>query len=433
MPEASFSLNNLLDLQNKIKRDPTGYHDDFVQAHLYFKTCIDLFELEPAQPHKHLQQLILFMAYITPCYRQELSQLSSLFRGILLRHKNNLHPHLRLSFCKALTFYRNRDIVTPVFILETFFELCSCQDKQLRSFIKNFMKNDLRKINEKNYDKKLNSQLQILVFTKLKVSNVSIAKVALMLLCDMFRKRIWTDSKVVNAISNCLFSTQPVILVKALAFFVKRDESGEIEIADSDSEKSDEGERKNKYEQQLKSLLQAKVVTKKTKRKARKLDRAKKLLKKEQKEEKIVDNLSALDLIYDAQSLGERLLKYLSKYNGKLHVKLMMMDLISRLIGVHKLTILNFFPFIQRYLHVNQREVTKVLLFAAQAVHDEIPDDVIEKLVLFICYNFISDQNADEVCKLCSRRKLLNGLQLFNSMSSNELRWLKYVGQARIK
>ena len=397
MPQPSFSLNNLLDLQNKIKRDPTGYREDFVQAHLYFKTCIDLFELEPAQPHKHLQQLILFMSYITPSYRQELSQLSSMFRGVLIRHKNNLHPHLRLSFCKALTFYRNREIVSPVFTIETFFELCSCQDKQLRSFIKNFMRNDLRKINKKHQDKKLNSQLQSIVFTKLKVSNAGISKVALMLLCDMFRKRIWTEPKVVNAISNCLFSTQPVILVKALTFFVKRDESGEIEVNDSDSEKSDEGERKNKYEAQLKSLLQAKVVTKKTKRKARKLERAKKLLKKEEKEEKVVDNLSALDMIYDAQSLAERLLKYLSNYNGKLHIKLMMMDLVSRLIGVHRLSVLNFFPYIQRYLHVNQREVTKVLLFAAQAVHEEIPDDVIEKLVMFICYNFITDQNADEV------------------------------------
>ena len=53
-----------------------------------------------------------------------------------------------------------------------------------------------------------------------------------------------------------------------------------------------------------------------------------------------------------------------------------MMDLVSRLIGIHKLQLLGFYTFIQQYLKPHQREVTKLLLFAAQAAHTEASPDV---------------------------------------------------------
>merc|ERR1712226_611508 len=391
------ALNNLLDLQNKIKKDPAGYYDDFMQARIHFKSSLDLFELEPNQAHKPLQQLVLFIAHITPCYKEELASMPNTFRSLILRHKTNMHPHGRMCMCKALTFYRNREIVTPQFIREVYFELCVCQDKQLRSSVKKLIKADLKNLNKTHKNAALNSELQNIVFAKLKVSNVSVSKVALNVLVEMFRKHIWTDAKVVNNIVNCLFSNHPIVLTKALAFFVKRNDAGEIDVEDSDSVQSDPEEKKQKHEKQLKSLLQASRGTKKTKRKARKIERAKKLLKKEEKDESHAVNLPALDLIYDPQTLAEKLLKKLMNYNGKFHIKLMMMDLISRMIGLHQLMLLNFYPYIQRYLHAQQRDVTKCLLFGAQATHDQVPSDVIERLVRTICHNFISDQNADEV------------------------------------
>ena len=137
-------------------------------------------------------------------------------------------------------------------------------------------------------------------------------------------------------------------------------------------------------------------------------------MKKEEKENVSSSvNMPALDLIYDPQSLAEKLLKFLLGYNGKFHIKLMIMDLISRLIGMHQLMVLNFYPFIQRYLNAHQRDVTKCLLFAAQAIHEVVPSDVVEKLVRTICYNFITDQNADEVSLSLSL-----SISLFFSLSS---------------
>ena len=41
------------------------------------------------------------------------------------------------------------------------------------------------------------------------------------------------------------------------------------------------------------------------------------------------------------------------------------------MVGTHKLTLLNFYPFLQRYAQPQQRDATRILACAAQACHDE--------------------------------------------------------------
>ncbi len=47
-------------------------------------------------------------------------------------------------------------------------------------------------------------------------------------------------------------------------------------------------------------------------------------------------NFSALHLIHDPQSFAERLLKKTESLKEKFEVKLLFMDLLSRLIGIHQ-------------------------------------------------------------------------------------------------
>ena len=55
----------------------------------------------------------------------------------------------------------------------------------------------------------------------------------------------------------------------------------------------------------------------------------------------------------------------------KAHIRL-----IARLIGVHKLVMFNFYPFLQRFITPQQRDVTLVLQAAAHATHDLVPPEV---------------------------------------------------------
>lgn len=66
-------------------------------------------------------------------------------------------------------------------------------------------------------------------------------------------------------------------------------------------------------------------------------------------------NFSALHLIHDPQDFTEKLFKQLEKNNDRFEIKLITLDVISRLIGLHNLFLLNFYPYLQRFLQPHQR------------------------------------------------------------------------------
>ena len=45
----------------------------------------------------------------------------------------------------------------------------------------------------------------------------------------------------------------------------------------------------------------------------------------------------------------------------KMETRMAVITLISRVVGVHRLILLNFYPFLQRYLQPHQRDVTTLL------------------------------------------------------------------------
>ncbi|ELW67336.1 Protein SDA1 like protein [Tupaia chinensis] len=124
-----------------------------------------------------------------------------------------------------------------------------------------------------------------------------------------------------------------------------------------------------------------------------------KVLKKQKKKKLEVFNFSAIHLIHDPQDFAEKLLKQLESSKERFEVKMMFMNLISRLVGIHELFFFNFYPFVQRFLQPHQREVTKILLFAAQASHHLVPPEIIHSLLMTVANNFVTDKNSGEVVK----------------------------------
>jgi len=53
--------------------------------------------------------------------------------------------------------------------------------------------------------------------------------------------------------------------------------------------------------------------------------------------------------------LAEKLFQQLEKRNERFEVKVMTLDVISRLIGLHQLFLLNYYPYIQRFMQPHQR------------------------------------------------------------------------------
>ena len=206
-------------------------------------------------------------------------------------------------------------------------------------------------------------------------------------------------------------------MVTALTFFLGKDE---IE------EDSDESDSDNDNDPTPMEIALANKVNKKTKKRKKLLERTKKVVKKSKKKDKAVSfNFSAIHLIHDPQSMAEKLFKSLETFNERFEVKLMVMNLISRLVGIHELILLNFYPFLQRFLQPHQREVTKILQYTAQAAHELVPPDVLEPILKLIANNFVSERNSSEVMtvglnsirELCSRCPLIMNEDLLQDLA----------------
>lgn len=197
---------NLPQLQNLIKRDAASYHEEFQQQYQHFQNTLEVFQLSPDQPNKTLDDLVMFMAQVAQCYPQELSTFPQQLIDLLERHNTVLDNSMRMTFCKALILLRNKNLLAPTDLLELFFKLLRCQDKALRTFLETHIITDIKNLNAKHKNAKLNTTLQNFMFTMLKDTNTRAAKMSVDIMIELYKKNVWNDAKTVNVIASGCFS-----------------------------------------------------------------------------------------------------------------------------------------------------------------------------------------------------------------------------------
>ncbi|XP_046959707.1 protein SDA1 homolog [Vanessa cardui] len=406
--------NNLTQLQNLIKRDPDSYKDEFRQQLAHFETTLEIFNLNPTQYSKKLDEQAMFLAQVTQCYQAEMKTFPQKIVDILKTHNTVMHSDMRLSLCKCLILIRNKNFISAFDLLELFFSLIKCQDKHLREYLKTHIITDIKNMNMKHKDMKLNSTLQNFIFSMLRESNTKMAKLAVDILIELYHKNIWNDHKTVNIIADVgCFSKVTKVMVASLKFFLSREEEEKPE-SDSDDEVDP------------RDTMIANKFNKKTRKRDKMVDKVKKIAKKikKRKEKAPIFNFSALHLINNPQGFAEKLFKQIESSNERFEVKLMTLDVISRLIGLHNLFLFNYYPFIARLLMPHQREVTRILQFAAQSAHELVPPEVIEPIMKAIANNFITERNSTDVMavglnavrEICARCPLAIGEDLLRDL-----------------
>ncbi|KAH8284968.1 hypothetical protein KR054_003349 [Drosophila jambulina] len=407
---------NLPQLQNLIKRDPESYSDEFHIQYQHFLSLLEVFALNPSEENKSLDDIVMFIAQVAQCYPVVCEQFPKRLSDLLKNYATVLDPAMRNCFVKALILLRNKNLVPALDILELFFQLLRCPDKNLRTFLQTHIVTDIKNMNAKHKDMKLNSSLQAFMYSMLKDANPKAAKMSADIMIELYKKNIWNDTKTVNVIATVgCFSKVTKVLVTSLKFFLGHDE--EDEDSDSDSEN----------EIDLKGALMANRVNKKTKKRQKQLAQIKKQAVKAQKKKKNAPafNFSGIHLVHNPQGMAEGLFKQLQASNERFEVKLMHLDVISRLIGIHDLFLFGFYPYITRFLQPHQRQVTRVLQFAAQASHELVPGDIIEPILKTIANNFITERNSSDVMaiglnatrEICMRCPLAMGEDLLQDLA----------------
>ena len=206
----------------------------------------------------------------------------------------------------------------------------------------------------------------------------------------------------------CLADNEKVI-VGGVRFFLGGDkEREEMEDESSDEEAIDIGRLKHQI-----------GINKKSKKSARAVETAVAAVKKKERKKKQPHplNFSAFHLLHDPQGFAESLFsKHLQNTKSKLNLerKLLVLQLVSRLVGLHKLTIISLYSYFIKYLTPRQPTVTSFLASLAQASHALVPPDILEPLVQKIANEFVSEAAASEVAsaglnairEICMRQPL---------------------------
>lgn len=400
-------IDNLPQLQNLVKRDPESYRDEFESQFVYYVDAKEIFKLSPATKDTKFYELVMFLAQVAQCYPkdEELREFPNDIVALLRSHGPVLHPEIRTGLLKALILMRNKDLLPPMLLLDVCFDLLRCQDKSLRKLLQEHIVTDIKNINAKSKNMVLNRKLQDFLSSKLADNHAVAVKTALDVMIELYKKGVWRDKKNVNVIATACYSKSAKIMVTAIKFFVGNDEGQVEESSDSESENDAPN---------VKRALLAMRVNKKTKRKRQnQVEKVKKAANdiKKKKNKKLPYDFSALHLINDPQTVAEQIFKIFNKRNERFEVKLLMMNMVSRLVGIHQLYLSNFYPTLQRFLFPHQREVTKVMAYAAQAAHPHVPPDDLQPVLRSLADNFVTERYSAEVMamglnairELCSR------------------------------
>lgn len=404
---AAILPTNIILLQNVVRRDPESYHEEFVQQYSHYESLRDIFLMNPtADQGSDFADLIGFVSAVCSCYPKETASFPEELKNVLLNNHRDLTPELREKIIQCLTMLRNKDIISAELLILTLFPLLQAYSsnaqnastsglnaKAVRKQIYTTLISLLKSVNTGAKNQKINRSTQALLFNLLEQRDAQ-GFWATKLTRELWRRGIWDDSRTVEIMTQAALHPDVKVSVAGVKFFLGADKERQDNFEDesSDDESFDMNALKHKMQ-----------INKSSKKRGRKIEQAMKTIKKKSGAKTLATylNFSAIHLLRDPQGFAELLYNgHLSNKNANkydLDQRILFMNLISRLIGTHKLTVLGIYSFFLKYLTPKQKNVTQIMAASAQASHDLVPPDAISAVVRKIADEFVSDGVAAEV------------------------------------
>ncbi|RKF81509.1 Protein SDA1 [Golovinomyces cichoracearum] len=390
---------DLSNLQYKIRRDPKSYVEDFLNQYEQYQSLRDIFMSSPNSTISSgiisFHDLIDFVAHVADCFPKETVSFPEDLKSILQLYHAQLESELREKIVGSLALLKRKEIINSENLLNTLFPiLITTPSKTFRTLLYQKILSDLRTSNAKSTNHRLNRTMQNSLFNVLTHDRSSSKGIwAVKITRELWKRQIWTDAKAVEIMKEASLSDNIKVICGGVRFFLGGDkEREELEDESSDDEiATDLGKLKHQS-----GINKKKRKTKKT------LELAVKKVKKQEKKKNAPHplNFSAFHFLHDPQSFAETLFsKHLQNTKSKLNLeqKLLVLQLVSRLVGLHKLSIISLYSYFTKYLTPRQPSVTSFLASLAQATHSLVPPDALEPLVQKIANEFVSEASACEV------------------------------------
>jgi len=393
----------------------SSYKEEFQNQYNQYIALYSLFLQSPGSNDEEsvtaLHDFIDFIAHVANCYPDLTSEFPGQLIELLASHHKELQQELREKIIGSLVLLRKKDIIDSSTLINTLFPiLLYTPSKSLRSLVFQKILSDIRNTNSKTTNHKLNRSVQILLYNLLTSDRSSPRGLwAVKLTRELWKRQIWTDAKAVGIMKEAALSDEPKVVMGGVRFFLGGDAEREAAAEESSDE---EGIDMGKLKHQA-------GINKKSRKKDQALKKAASTLKKRERKKNAPHplNFSALHLLHDPQGFAETLFsRHLQSTKSKLNLeqKLLVLQLVSRLVGLHQLTIISLYSYLIKYLTPRQPSVTSFLASLAQSTHSFVPPDTLSPLLHKIANEFVSEASSSEVCtaglnairEICARQPL---------------------------
>ena len=429
---------NLFELRGKVKRNPSAYKNDVLRQLNHWDATLKLIKIsntmnKTRQRTKNLSLLIEFLSNVVYKYPNEMSciKFGNDLIYLLKNNINSLNSIIKKSIILGITILQLNDMINPIDILPLYFDLLNTHDKKFRYIIYTSIVKIIIKINKNtNKNKKrynyfnINRDIQNYMFNMLKNENDISVKKSLSILIELYKKGIWKNKKMVNIICElCLYHKNNNIIKNSMLFI----------LGNKISMIKDEIELQNMKKNTLKShAMNMKFNTKRKRKKSIKIAKIEDRLseKKEQQQETLETmngniDLSLIRSIYDPQKFAEKLFGRLKKNKDIWDIKLLQMNLISRVMSSHDLVLYPFYTFMSKYLKPYQMNITQILTYLSQSVHRLVPPNIIKPIINIIANEFIGQFSNNEsiaaglnaIRWICKRQHLVMDKDLLSDLS----------------
>lgn len=415
---AAILPTNLLSLQNLLKRDPPSYKEEFVQQLNHYKTTLQIFKQNPSNRSTEFTELIGFLAQVSSCFPEETADFPNDLAHLLSKHHNVLDIDLREKLVQNLVLLRNKSVISSISLLQTFFPILAVTNsKLLRAQIYESIVSTIKAENLKGKNMTLNKMIQSILFDMVQKDEAS-GVWAIRLTKELWSKNIWAgDARVAEICKNAALSLHTKVMLGGIYFFLG---------VDADDMEDDEDESN---EIDLRRMQHQAGINKLSKNRAQRVKKAMVSDKKKRMSKKTpaILNFSALQILHDPQSFAEKLfsIHLASKRPLPFDHKLLLVTLLARLMGTHKLTLLSFYSFLQKWISPHQRDVTKILASLAGASHEFVPPEILSPVIKKIANEFVTTGVSPEVVcaglnairEICTRNPLCMDATLLQDLT----------------
>ncbi|KAF6004160.1 Protein SDA1 [Cyanidiococcus yangmingshanensis] len=347
-----------------------------------------------------------------------------------------LDPDLRFGLVQALARFRARSSMQFLALpdlVDLYLQLLSYRDKSLRRFVSGKMLAELRRTKEHHrlLHEKVKTRLLQVSQRMLPDADASAARPMLRLFFMAYRRNLWRgDGRLVQLIADTCFHSSTVVATQACRFLLEADRAGR-DSADSDRDTESGSTESDAMESGVNGFMpkgksasvtvdssSASILCTRFKRTQKKSSRRKQRFLRQMRRaqhkgtehdhafeavanangtESHMSEQPILTMLFDPQAFVERLLNQLKTRHEKFEFKLLVLQLACRCCGACRLTVPSLYPVLQRYLMPSQREETRILAMLVDAVHSEVPAELVTPILRHLAYYFVSDRRADQV------------------------------------